>query len=172
MACTRFVITNVIVQDNTNVMQVRYEITSVNTISDRIAQARLDANLTQAQLARLAGVQQSTIGNIEAGLRKRPRELLAIAAALKVDPGWLQSGKPTSLPATAPQPVAASPEPPTLEDALHLVLSMLGTLPQARYVSVRAQLDQWIAEPDRRGEIEGELLALMEAPHGKHQSAA
>ncbi len=40
-----------------------------------------------------AGVTQSTIGNIEAGLRKSPRELLAIAAAVKVSPEWLKTGR-------------------------------------------------------------------------------
>lgn len=55
-------------------------------------QAREAAGLTQPQLAKKAGVSPGTIGNIESGTRKQPRELLAIAAALRVTPTWLQSG--------------------------------------------------------------------------------
>lgn len=49
--------------------------------------------MTQEQLAKAADVAQTTIGNIEAGLRKQPRNLLAIAKALNVNPEWLQTGK-------------------------------------------------------------------------------
>ena len=49
-------------------------------------QAREAAGLTQPQLAKKAGVSPGTIGNIESGTRKQPRELLAIAAALRVTP--------------------------------------------------------------------------------------
>lgn len=36
---------------------------------------------------------QGTIGNIESGERKRPRELLAIARALYANPEWLETGR-------------------------------------------------------------------------------
>ena len=61
-------------------------------------QAREAAGLTQPQLAKKAGVSPGTIGNIESGTRKQPRELLAIAAALRVTPTWLQSGTPPMRP--------------------------------------------------------------------------
>ncbi|MFG5779898.1 XRE family transcriptional regulator [Comamonas sp. J-3] len=65
----------------------------MNTIAERLKQAREELGLTQPELAAKAKVSQGTIGNIETGLRKRPRELLAIASALGVDPAWLESGK-------------------------------------------------------------------------------
>lgn len=74
-------------------MQVRTTITAVNSIAERLKQAREDKGLTQPGLAERAGVSQGTIGNVEAGLRKNPRELLAIAAALNVEPEWLKTGK-------------------------------------------------------------------------------
>ena len=46
-------------------------------------------------LAKKAGVSQSTIGNLEAGLRESPRQLLEIAAALGVSPLWLKTGEGT-----------------------------------------------------------------------------
>lgn len=74
-------------------MQVRATLTVVKTIAERLKQARDDKHLSQPELAERAGVTQGTIGNLEAGLRKNPRELLAIAAALDVEPEWLKSGK-------------------------------------------------------------------------------
>lgn len=64
----------------------------MNTLRQRLKAARDEAGLTQPELAARAGVAQSTIGNIEAGTRKRPRELLSIAAALGVNPEWLETG--------------------------------------------------------------------------------
>lgn len=55
-------------------------------------EARERRGLTQADLARAAGVSAGTIGNVEAGSRKQPRDLLAIAEALGVDPHWLANG--------------------------------------------------------------------------------
>lgn len=74
-------------------MQARTTITLVNSIADRLKQAREDKGLSQPALAERAGVTQGTIGNVEAGLRKNPRELLAIAAALGVEAEWLKSGR-------------------------------------------------------------------------------
>ncbi|MBN8490143.1 MAG: helix-turn-helix transcriptional regulator [Burkholderiales bacterium] len=49
--------------------------------------------LSQARLAKLAGVSVGAIGNYEAGKRHNPRNLLPIAEALKCDPTWLQEGR-------------------------------------------------------------------------------
>ncbi len=78
---------------NTHVMQWAETITSVTTIAERMKEARLAAGLTQAALAKKAGVSQSTIGNFEAGRGAVPRELLAIAAAANVRAEWLKTGQ-------------------------------------------------------------------------------
>ena len=62
-------------------------------LADRLKETREELGLTQAELARAAGVSQGTIGNLESGIRKSARQQLAIAAALHVDLGWLISGK-------------------------------------------------------------------------------
>lgn len=80
-------------QPNTNVMQVNGPITDVNTIGERIKWAREQRGLSQEALAKKAGVSQGTIGNIESGLRKQPRDLLKIARALQASPDWLESGR-------------------------------------------------------------------------------
>ncbi len=68
-------------------------LTFVKTIADRIKEVRQELGWNQAQLAAQVGVSQSTIGNIESGQRKRPRELLSIAKALGVSAEWLETGK-------------------------------------------------------------------------------
>lgn len=62
------------------------------TIGSRIKEARSALGWSQVQLADEAGVTQSAIGNIESGLRQRPRELVSIAKALRVSAaGWKQA---------------------------------------------------------------------------------
>jgi len=78
---------------NTNVMQPSGLITDVKSIADRVKETRTKLGWSQADLAKRVGVSQGTIGNIESGFRKQPRELLALARALDVDPNWLESGK-------------------------------------------------------------------------------
>lgn len=65
----------------------------MKTIANRLKEAREAAGLTQPELAAKAGVSSGTIGNIESGTRKNPRELLAIAKAVGVRPEWLKDGK-------------------------------------------------------------------------------
>jgi transcriptional regulator with XRE-family HTH domain len=63
---------------------------SMKTIADRLKEAR--GPLSQVEVARRAKVKPGTIGNIESGIRKRPRDLLAIAKAVGVNPEWLATG--------------------------------------------------------------------------------
>jgi phage repressor protein C with HTH and peptisase S24 domain len=65
----------------------------MESLAKRLMYARTRRGLSQAELAKLATVSQGTIGNIESGARKRPREILAIAQALDVRPEWLQDGQ-------------------------------------------------------------------------------
>ncbi|CNI99689.1 MULTISPECIES: helix-turn-helix domain-containing protein [Yersinia] len=61
-------------------------------LSDRLKQRRIELNLTQAQLAELAGTKQQTIQQVESGTTKRPRVLVELAQVLKCDPIWLLYG--------------------------------------------------------------------------------
>lgn len=56
---------------------------------------------TQQALANAAGVSQSTIGNLEAGIRRSAQKLVMIAAALGVDPMWLSEGTGKPFPVLA-----------------------------------------------------------------------
>lgn len=66
---------------------------ALESLADRVAWARESKGWTQAKLASAVGVWQSTIANIEAGERKKPRELLSIATALGVSAIWLETGE-------------------------------------------------------------------------------
>lgn len=74
-------------------MQASRTITHVKTIGERLAWARTRLGLTQKELATKAGVSQGTIGNIESGRGRDPREILAIASAAQVSANWLKTGK-------------------------------------------------------------------------------
>jgi len=60
------------------------------TIGKRLTRLRKRAKLTQAALAKNVGLSQTTIGNIEAGLRGYGKSVVVIAHALGVSPQYLQ----------------------------------------------------------------------------------
>ncbi|AVU21165.1 helix-turn-helix domain-containing protein [Enterobacter cloacae complex sp. CDL006] len=64
----------------------------METISQRLKQKREEMNLSQDQLAKLAGMKQQSLQAIEAGTTKRPRYLVELARALKCEPEWLLFG--------------------------------------------------------------------------------
>jgi len=64
----------------------------MKTLAERLAWARAKKEVSQERLATLAGVSQSTIGNLEAGIRSSARKLPQIANALGVSALWLAEG--------------------------------------------------------------------------------
>jgi len=68
----------------------------MDTLASRLIEAR--GAMSQTELAKLAGVSQGTIGNIEAGHRKGGPSLPAIARALKISYWWLRDGTGTKEP--------------------------------------------------------------------------
>lgn len=78
---------------NTNVINIYITIVIMKNLAERLAWAREQRGLSQEALAKLAGVSQSTIGNIEAGIRQTARKIIEIAAAAGVDPTWLATGQ-------------------------------------------------------------------------------
>jgi transcriptional regulator with XRE-family HTH domain len=66
---------------------------TVESLGERLARLRKAKGLTQDQLAKLAGVGQSTVGGIEKNARaKIPGSLIDIAHALGVDAYYLRYG--------------------------------------------------------------------------------
>jgi len=61
-------------------------------LKNRFKKARVDAGLTQIQLAEKANSSQASINKIESGLTMRPRNIDKFASIMKVSPEWLQFG--------------------------------------------------------------------------------
>lgn len=85
--------TKVIALANNHRSAVLNYIRDMNTIGERIKSMRDELGLSQGELAKLSGVTQATIGNVEAGIRNQPRKLISIAAALGVNAEWLETGR-------------------------------------------------------------------------------
>src|SRR5688572_1474355 len=64
-------------------------------MSMRLRYARKERNLTQVELARLSGVKQASVSDLERGESKsfRGTTLLSLARALNVSPEWLSHGR-------------------------------------------------------------------------------
>lgn len=62
------------------------------TIGTRMKETRAKKGLSQTALARLAGVSQGLIGQIESGINQGSKHITKIAQALDVSPDWLVSG--------------------------------------------------------------------------------
>lgn len=108
----------------TIVKQARDEITNVtaSTFADRLVQARTAANLSQAELAKAAGLKSSgSVGNWEKGTRKQPRNILGLAKALKVRAEWLKDGREPMKPDPATENL-------DLETALRFLASQLSSI--------------------------------------------
>ena len=131
-----------------------YYIRDMKTLAARLIWARERKALTQDVLANLSGVSQSTIGNLESGIRKSARRIVNIAAALDVDPLWLSDGKGTATGApTNVQPFIALAPPPVAQEPKRTLahddeLSLLDLYRRADARGKRAIVD--IAEQEGR----------------------
>ncbi len=65
----------------------------MKTIAERLKYAREHKEWTQGGLAVAAGVSQSTVGNIEAGIREGRGSLPKLAKALSISHDWLADGE-------------------------------------------------------------------------------
>lgn len=83
----------------------------MSTLAARIKERMKAAGLTNAQLAKAAGVEPPTAHNWGSGKTKEIKAgpLLAAAAALGVNPHWLATGEGPKFPDSVAAPVAAEP---------------------------------------------------------------
>lgn len=67
----------------------------MESISDRVRKLRVERGFSQAELARMVGIKQPSLADIENARTKKPsgETLLKLAAALKVAPVYLQTGR-------------------------------------------------------------------------------
>ena len=62
-------------------------------MKDRLKEAMLRKNISQADLAEAVGISAVAIGKILSGETSKSRYIIGIAAALDINPMWLQSGE-------------------------------------------------------------------------------
>ena len=62
-------------------------------MKDRLKEAMLRKNISQADLAEAVGISAVAIGKILSGETSKSRYIIAISAALDINPMWLQSGE-------------------------------------------------------------------------------
>lgn len=155
---------------NTIVMDQSCPISLVITIAERLKSAREAAGLRQDELAKKAGVTQGTIANIEGGIRKNPRELLAIARAAGVNAEWLKSGKGSRLADTEAhhtlQDVQADylPTRGARQDIAHHVAqigALLSGVDEVRRSAIAEMLAAVARKPDQAEEIGTHIQALV-----------
>lgn len=65
----------------------------MNTLADRLKEARKDAGLTQRELAQAAGIQQPVISQIEKGTNLQSAHIAKLAHACGVEALWLSEGR-------------------------------------------------------------------------------
>lgn len=77
----------------------------MESLATRLAAARVEARLTQTELAKVAGLKnQSIVGSLESGYRKNSSHTPALAAALGVNALWLAEGRGPRHPGDPPEP--------------------------------------------------------------------
>lgn len=127
--------------------------------------------MSQTELAKKAGVSQSTIGNLEAGLRKTAKNVTAIAAALQVNPFWLADGRGT--PELAVK-LVIPPEPPPelhskqLQEIIALVSGVDDEGQTRALFAVKDCLNSYRNAPTGAAQIQ-ELLVKVDDPVLKDQ---
>jgi len=102
-------------------------------LKDRLKEAMLRKNISQADLAEAVGISAVAIGKILSGETSKSRYIIGIASALDINPMWLQSGEgeiadivqgsPKLSPQT--QPYTPSYTPSLDQDAVKWVLEFI-----------------------------------------------
>lgn len=64
----------------------------MKTLADRLTWARIQKEMTQQELAKAAGMAQSTVGGLETGVRMTARKVAVLAGVLGVNSMWLAEG--------------------------------------------------------------------------------
>jgi phage repressor protein C with HTH and peptisase S24 domain len=112
------------------------------SIGSRIKQARKHSGLTQAQLASKTGLNQSTISDLEVGKSHGSSFVASMAAALGVDPLWLESGKGQMLQSvviSTPEDDHLTSGSPFLRDQIPVKIREESSLVQVKLVKLKLQ---------------------------------
>lgn len=137
-------------------MAIGVNITSVNTLGERLTYARELRGMSQQELAERASCTQGAIGNVESGERHSLRNLVAVARALRVSADWLYDGK-------GPKPVLGVAE----SEAIYPT-----TPPLAWPFTSIERGDLAAMAPDQLAEVEEFIRFKLTTRGASHQAAA
>lgn len=149
---------------------VLYYIRDMNNLAERLIWAREQKGLTQDALAKQAGVSQSTIGNLESGIRQTARKIIEIAAALDVDPMWLANGQGAAKPSAAsePRPALRSDD----ESSASKVIQMTERTELTRVDAREMRLLTYFRESQERHRAQAENLLIESLKKSKARGSA
>jgi len=128
-----------------------------DTLGTRIREQRMRLGFSQQTLAGMAGVTQGLIAQIEAGINKGSKHIIAIARALGVSPDWLEGGG---------YPPSGRQHPGEIRDEHWLLGRWQHASAEAREVArfvlseTHAPLPEW-ADKDMRQYVNGMLYAAL-----------
>ena len=134
------------------------------TVGQRLRRLRKDKKLTQAELAKKAGVGQSAIGNIEAGTRGYGISVVAIAKALDTSPDYLQMERYPRAddgPGTDPQQTSERNGTATLSEALTALEMALGHVDEPAIAMIQIQIGELLRGKQAVEHTEGVIRALL-----------
>jgi SOS-response transcriptional repressor LexA len=121
----------------------------MDTLAKRLRWARKQKRISQEELGKLAGVSQSTIGNLEAGTRASARKIASIAAALGVNALWLAEGK--QRPAIRGEAPDVEPGPDVHGEVPLINWVQAGSFSLMRESYLPSETDCWLACPVTHG---------------------
>ena len=102
------------------------------SIGDRIKQARKAAKISQQELAKMIGADQSSVSDLERGKTSSSAIIASYARALKVNPYWLETGRgKADLSFIAPTEIAINHH-----DEINQVIDMMNKTDQRGRVKV------------------------------------
>ena len=138
------------------------------TVGDRVREARKEAGLTQAALARAAKVTRSAVSQIESGLIKKlsAENLFPYAKALGVSPLWLMTGQQPKRPIDindAQVTIAPSPNAPDMVIRDGDGNTIIIELKQGTSPTPSIKLVQTILEMSAKGELNNSEIEGMQA---------
>ncbi|WP_153100821.1 helix-turn-helix domain-containing protein [Paraburkholderia hayleyella] len=115
----------------------------MDTFGERVRAKRIEAGLTQADLARDSGISQSTIAQIESGRNQGSKHLLALAEALHVTALWLQNGGRTGGDSKSNKPL------PRRSSIAEQIADLAESLTPTQQKELLIRLEAQVAENDR-----------------------
>lgn len=150
----------------------------MNTLAERLKIARERLNLSQQEVADMAGMKQPSYFKVESGKTKRTGFINELAKALKVDMNWLATGEgnmeavsPFNMPLAIDNPDAL---PPALRDHLKANINIEESVNDESFeerIKHEVPVISWVAAGDMTPVMSSTLTDVQDwVPRPKHLS--